>query len=151
MSGSCRTGFHWPGQNGKRRVTAARSLPREPEDHGLEVQGVPCHPLFFQSDPKEVYDVYDLYTSFGSGKYVNRIPADNGSYDGYECSDCQYTFKPSMNIHSIKVICFKEGSSLGSNLGSPRLLRTFEPGFAKPRFGPTGLPAAQAVALRCLC
>ena len=28
-------------------------------------------------------------TSFGSGKFVNRIPSDNGMYDGYECSDCQ--------------------------------------------------------------
>ena len=28
-------------------------------------------------------------TSFGSGKYVNRIPADNGINDGYMCSYCQ--------------------------------------------------------------
>ena len=28
-------------------------------------------------------------TSFGSGKFVNRIPADNGVYDGYMCENCQ--------------------------------------------------------------
>tara|TARA_B100000686_G_scaffold354155_1_gene462964 strand:- start:2384 stop:2641 length:258 start_codon:yes stop_codon:yes gene_type:complete len=28
-------------------------------------------------------------TSFGSGRFVNRIPADNGIYDGYQCADCQ--------------------------------------------------------------
>lgn len=28
-------------------------------------------------------------TSFGSGKYVNRIPADNGVRDGYLCAECQ--------------------------------------------------------------
>jgi len=28
-------------------------------------------------------------TSFGSGRFVNRIPADNGIYDGYQCPDCQ--------------------------------------------------------------
>ena len=28
-------------------------------------------------------------TSFGSGRFVNRIPADNGVYDGYQCPDCQ--------------------------------------------------------------
>ena len=30
-------------------------------------------------------------TSFGSGKFVNRIPALTDDYDGYSCSDCQYT------------------------------------------------------------
>ena len=28
-------------------------------------------------------------TSFGSGRFVNRIPADNGEYEGYQCADCQ--------------------------------------------------------------
>jgi len=28
-------------------------------------------------------------TSFGSYRYVNRIPADNGINDGYMCADCQ--------------------------------------------------------------
>ena len=28
-------------------------------------------------------------TSFGSGKFVDRIPADNGVYDGYMCENCQ--------------------------------------------------------------
>ena len=28
-------------------------------------------------------------TSFGSGRYVNRIPADNGVRDGYMCEECQ--------------------------------------------------------------
>ena len=28
-------------------------------------------------------------TSFGSGRFVNRISADNGIYDGYQCADCQ--------------------------------------------------------------
>ena len=44
-------------------------------------------------------------TSFGSGKYVNRIPADNGLYDGYECSDCQscecdVCLKPTLEYHN---------------------------------------------------
>ena len=28
-------------------------------------------------------------TSFGSGRFVNRIPADNEEYDGYQCPECQ--------------------------------------------------------------
>ena len=28
-------------------------------------------------------------TSFGSGRFVNRIPADNGVRDGYMCAECQ--------------------------------------------------------------
>ena len=27
-------------------------------------------------------------TSFGSGRFVNRIPADDGEHDGYACPDC---------------------------------------------------------------
>jgi hypothetical protein len=27
-------------------------------------------------------------TSFGSGKFVNRIPADDGEHDGYACPEC---------------------------------------------------------------
>jgi len=27
-------------------------------------------------------------TSFGSGRFVNRIPADDGEFDGYACADC---------------------------------------------------------------
>ncbi len=27
-------------------------------------------------------------TSFGSGKFVNRIPGDNGKEIGYACADC---------------------------------------------------------------
>ena len=29
-------------------------------------------------------------TSFGSGKFVNRIPAGDDDYNGYMCSECQY-------------------------------------------------------------
>ena len=29
-------------------------------------------------------------TSFGSGRFVNRIPAGDDDYDGYMCSECQY-------------------------------------------------------------
>ena len=29
-------------------------------------------------------------TSFGSGRFVNRIPADNGEEDGYMCAECQF-------------------------------------------------------------
>ena len=28
-------------------------------------------------------------TSFGSGKFVNRIPAEDDQHDGYMCPDCQ--------------------------------------------------------------
>ena len=28
-------------------------------------------------------------TSFGSGKFVNRIPADDGEVSGFMCADCQ--------------------------------------------------------------
>lgn len=28
-------------------------------------------------------------TSFGSGKFVNRIPAENEKYEGYQCYECQ--------------------------------------------------------------
>jgi len=28
-------------------------------------------------------------TQFGSGRFVNRIPAENDEYDGYLCVDCQ--------------------------------------------------------------
>tara|TARA_Y100000310_G_C20109065_1_gene546265 strand:- start:250 stop:435 length:186 start_codon:yes stop_codon:yes gene_type:complete len=28
-------------------------------------------------------------TSFGSGKFVNRIPAGTDDYEGYLCPDCQ--------------------------------------------------------------
>jgi hypothetical protein len=28
-------------------------------------------------------------TKFGSGRFVNRIPADNEKYSGYLCVDCQ--------------------------------------------------------------
>ena len=28
-------------------------------------------------------------TSFGSGKFVNRIPADDGKVSGFMCADCQ--------------------------------------------------------------
>jgi hypothetical protein len=28
-------------------------------------------------------------TSFGSGRFVNRIPADNGTASGWLCPDCQ--------------------------------------------------------------
>ena len=27
-------------------------------------------------------------TSFGSGRFVNRIPADDGEHDGYACPEC---------------------------------------------------------------
>ena len=37
---------------------------------------------------KCVYCMED--TSFGSGKFVNRIPAETDDYDGYVCIDCQY-------------------------------------------------------------
>ena len=29
-------------------------------------------------------------TSFGSGRYVNRIPAEDDDYNGYMCYDCHY-------------------------------------------------------------
>tara|TARA_R100000655_G_scaffold2758_4_gene10728 strand:+ start:76 stop:228 length:153 start_codon:yes stop_codon:yes gene_type:complete len=29
-------------------------------------------------------------TSWGSGLFVDRIPADDGENDGYACRDCQY-------------------------------------------------------------
>ena len=29
-------------------------------------------------------------TSFGSGRYVDRIPASTDDLEGYSCSDCQY-------------------------------------------------------------
>tara|TARA_Y100001938_G_C8067680_1_gene421212 strand:+ start:186 stop:338 length:153 start_codon:yes stop_codon:yes gene_type:complete len=29
-------------------------------------------------------------TSPGSGRFVDRIPADDDNYDGYMCIDCQY-------------------------------------------------------------
>ena len=29
-------------------------------------------------------------TSFGSGKFVDRIPAEDDDYDGYMCWDCYY-------------------------------------------------------------
>ena len=29
-------------------------------------------------------------TSFGSGKFVNRISASTDDLDGYSCEDCQY-------------------------------------------------------------
>ena len=32
-------------------------------------------------------------TSFGSGRFVNRIPADDGEFDGYSCPDCQYKWE----------------------------------------------------------
>ena len=32
-------------------------------------------------------------TSFGSGRYVNRIPADNNNMKGYLCGDCVYEFE----------------------------------------------------------
>lgn len=28
-------------------------------------------------------------TAWGSGRFVNRIPADNGVYDGYLCHECE--------------------------------------------------------------
>ncbi len=28
-------------------------------------------------------------TAFGSGRFVNRIPADNGVREGYLCAECQ--------------------------------------------------------------
>ena len=28
-------------------------------------------------------------TSFGSGRFVNRIPAENDEYSGYQCPNCQ--------------------------------------------------------------
>lgn len=28
-------------------------------------------------------------TAFGSGRFVNRIPADNGEVDGWMCAECQ--------------------------------------------------------------
>jgi len=30
----------------------------------------------------------DESTAFGSGRFVNRIPADNGEKDGWLCADC---------------------------------------------------------------
>ena len=30
-----------------------------------------------------------LDTSFGSGRFVNRIPAENDEYEGYLCFECQ--------------------------------------------------------------
>ena len=35
---------------------------------------------------KCVYCLED--TSFGSGRFVNRIPADTDDYDGYACAEC---------------------------------------------------------------
>ena len=29
------------------------------------------------------------YTSFGSGRFVNRIPAGTDEYEGYQCPECQ--------------------------------------------------------------
>ena len=32
----------------------------------------------------------DRSTSFGSGRFVNRIPADDGELDGWMCAECQF-------------------------------------------------------------
>lgn len=32
-------------------------------------------------------------TTFGSGRFVNRIPADNGEYEGYLCGWCVADFE----------------------------------------------------------
>ena len=47
----------------------------------------------------------DRDTSFRSGLFVNRIPANDGEKDGYLCPDCQsmecdYCFKLSFNWNS---------------------------------------------------
>lgn len=39
-------------------------------------------------------------TSFGSGRFVNRIPADDGEHEGYACSECQYY--PEDDIEKVK-------------------------------------------------
>ena len=36
-------------------------------------------------------------TSFGSGRFVNRIPAENEKYEGYLCGDCVYEFEKEMD------------------------------------------------------
>ena len=36
-------------------------------------------------------------TSFGSGRFVNRIPATNDKYEGYLCGDCVYEFELEMD------------------------------------------------------
>ena len=36
-------------------------------------------------------------TSFGSGRFVNRIPATNDKYEGYLCGDCVYEFEQEMD------------------------------------------------------
>jgi len=36
-------------------------------------------------------------TSFGSGRFVNRIPAENDEYEGYLCGDCVAEFENDMD------------------------------------------------------
>jgi len=34
---------------------------------------------------------------FGSGRFVNRIPAENEEYEGYLCGDCVFEFENEMD------------------------------------------------------
>tara|TARA_R100001594_G_C4020497_1_gene259005 strand:- start:80 stop:352 length:273 start_codon:yes stop_codon:yes gene_type:complete len=51
--------------------------------------------MFQQIRVKKMIDIGNLCidckkdTSFGSGLFVNRVPADNGKEEGYLCSECQ--------------------------------------------------------------
>ena len=36
-------------------------------------------------------------TSFGAGRFVNRIPAENDEYEGYLCGDCVHEFEQEMD------------------------------------------------------
>ncbi len=57
-------------------------------------------------------------TSFGSGLFINRIPAENDKYSGYMCVDCQsvecdeckekhldYNLIDDLNYHYGKTLC----------------------------------------------
>lgn len=49
-------------------------------------------------------------TSFGSGKFVNRIPADDGEVSGFMCADCQMVECDSceqkyMNMQQVNKVC----------------------------------------------
>ena len=51
-------------------------------------------------------------TSFGSGRFVNRIPADNGKYDGYQCADCQSIECDNCNTKTLDYFISNENSKV---------------------------------------
>lgn len=49
-------------------------------------------------------------TSFGSGKFVNRIPAEDDKHEGYMCPDCQMIECDDCNESILDYVSTVEGS-----------------------------------------